>query len=77
MKLAFRPLDASTWKDFEELFGERGACGGCWCMSWKLPRAEFEKNKGVRNKNAMKQSAKKNKQLGITAYADEIGRAHV
>ena len=29
------PLDITRWKDFETLFGERGACGGCWCMSWR------------------------------------------
>jgi len=23
------PLDISRWKDFETLFGARGACGGC------------------------------------------------
>ena len=42
------------WSDFETLFGERGACGGCWCMLWRLTRKEFEKQKGARNRRAMK-----------------------
>ena len=41
--LTFYPLTPERWKDFEELFGPRGACGGCWCMWWRLKRSEFEK----------------------------------
>jgi hypothetical protein len=28
-KIKFMPLKKETWKDFEDLFGERGACSGC------------------------------------------------
>ena len=35
-------LDSTRWDDFEELFGEKGACGGCWCMSWRLKKSVFE-----------------------------------
>ena len=55
-KLTFSPLDKERWKDFEILFGARGACGGCWCMSWRLARSDFEKQKGDGNKRAMKPS---------------------
>lgn len=37
--LEFHPLTQDRWADFEELFGERGACGGCWCMYWNLHSA--------------------------------------
>ena len=70
MRLTFHPLTQKTWEDFETLFGERGACGGCWCMSWRQSRADYEKNKGERNKKTMKQLVKKNEQLGIIAYLD-------
>jgi hypothetical protein len=40
--LKFRPATASRWTDLEILFGERGACGGCWCMFWRLPRKQWE-----------------------------------
>jgi hypothetical protein len=43
--LRFSPLVAANWSDLEELFGARGACGGCWCMTWRLRHAEFQKNK--------------------------------
>ena len=64
-------LDSSTWNDFEELFGEKGACGGCWCMSWRLKKSEFEAQKGSGNKNAMQSLVKKNEVIGILAYVDD------
>jgi GNAT superfamily N-acetyltransferase len=67
-KLIIKPLSSYTWKDFETLFGERGACGGCWCMSWRLSRADFEKKKGESNKRAMKKLIGNNEQIGVIAF---------
>ncbi|HCV44373.1 MAG TPA: N-acetyltransferase, partial [Bacteroidetes bacterium] len=53
-ELAFRPVTKSRWRAFEQLFGTRGACGGCWCMTWRVKRTVFEKGKGPGNKRAMK-----------------------
>jgi hypothetical protein len=64
-------LDNSIWNDFEELFGEKGACGGCWCMSWRLKKSEFEVQKGSGNKNAMKNLVEKNEVIGVLAYVDD------
>ncbi len=64
------PLEKSRWKDFEELFGERGACGGCWCMSWRLRPKDFNKQKGAGNKKAMKKIVDKNETPGIVGYID-------
>jgi len=63
-------VDNTRWDDFEKLFGEKGACGGCWCMSWRLKKSEFEKQKGSGNKNAMKNLVEKNEIVGILAYLD-------
>ena len=54
IQLSFEPLTIEKWGDFVSLFGERGACGGCWCMLWRLSRKEFESQKGDTNKLAMK-----------------------
>ena len=70
MKIEFYPLTPDRWRDFEELFGERGACGGCWCMMWRLTRSNFEKQKGTKNKQAMKRIVKSGEVPGILAYAD-------
>lgn len=64
----FRPLTASLWPDLEKLFGPRGACGGCWCMYWRLPRARFEAQKGAGNKRAFKRVVTGQAAPGILAY---------
>jgi GNAT superfamily N-acetyltransferase len=71
MNLHAYSLDSSRWNDFEELFGEKGACGGCWCMSWRLKKSEFEGQKGSGNKNAMKSLVEKNEVIGVLAYVDD------
>ncbi len=53
-KLEFHPVTPKRWRDLEKLFGERGACGGCWCMCWRLKRSQFEKQKGAGNKKALR-----------------------
>ncbi len=40
-ELTFEPLSRATWGMFTELFGERGACGNCWCMYFRLRPQEF------------------------------------
>jgi GNAT superfamily N-acetyltransferase len=71
MKLTFKPLTEKTWNDFEDLFGARGACGGCWCMAWRLKSSDFEKQKGAGNKKKMKSLVKKNEQIGIIGYIEK------
>jgi GNAT superfamily N-acetyltransferase len=70
-KLTFYPLTKDRWKDFELLFGEKGACGGCWCMSWRLKKAQFDEQKGVANKKAMKKIIYGNETPGVLAYYEE------
>ena len=53
-KFKIRPLGLKHWKEFEKLFGARGACGGCWCMWWRLTRAQYLKQRGEGNKIAMR-----------------------
>lgn len=72
MKLTYKPLTANNWKDFEYLFGERGACGGCWCMAWRLKAAQFEKQKGAKNKKSMKTLVDEKEQVGIIGYDKNV-----
>jgi GNAT superfamily N-acetyltransferase len=67
--LTFRPLDAARWSDLERLFGERGACGGCWCMWWRLPRAEFTRQKGAGNRQTFRRLVESGEPTGVLAYA--------
>jgi GNAT superfamily N-acetyltransferase len=66
--LEFYPLTGKRWPDFEALFGEKGACGGCWCMWWRLKRSDFDKQKGQKNKETMRQIVKSGEVPGILAY---------
>jgi GNAT superfamily N-acetyltransferase len=67
--LEFYPLTPERWADLEKLFGKRGACGGCWCMWWRLKRSEFELQKGEGNRRAMKRVVDSGEIPGILAYA--------
>jgi GNAT superfamily N-acetyltransferase len=66
--LEFHPLTSNRWKDFERLFGERGACGGCWCMFWRIKRSDFDRQKGEGNRKAMKAIVNSGEVPGILAY---------
>lgn len=69
MNLSFHPLTEDRWKDFEKLFGEKGACAGCWCMYWLMSKKEYdEKRSDGRTKKEMRNIVKKNIQPGIIAY---------
>ena len=66
--LAFHPLTVDRWSDFESLFGPRGACGGCWCMLWRLSRQQFESQKGDHNRRAMQDLVHSGEVPGLIAY---------
>lgn len=66
--LAFHPLTTSRWSDFEQLFGERGAYGGCWCMWWCSTRSEFETRGNAGNRAAMQSKVESGIIPGILAY---------
>ena len=69
--LQFLPVTKDRWPDFETLFGERGACGGCWCMLWRLTRKAFESQKGAGNRKAMKAIIKSGEIPGILAFMQD------
>jgi GNAT superfamily N-acetyltransferase len=48
------PLTPDRFADLERLFGPRGASSGCWCMFWRVPRAEFRAQRGEGNRAAFR-----------------------
>jgi len=64
----FFPVTKNNWKDFEQLFGEKGACAGCWCMYWRVKSSVWEKQKGDKNKRSMKKIIFSGTIPGIIAY---------
>jgi len=69
--LKFHPLTSDRWGDLEKLFGKHGACGGCWCMWWRLPRSEFMRQRGEGNKKALKGVVDSGRTPGILAYLQD------
>jgi GNAT superfamily N-acetyltransferase len=63
------PATPDRWPDLETLFGPRGATGGCWCMYWRLPRAEFSAQKGKGTKAALQLLVESREIVGLLAYA--------
>jgi len=61
------PVTPARWPDLEALFGEKGACAGCWCMWMRLPSAEFRRGKGAGNRRALRALVAK-RPPGLIAY---------
>ena len=38
--MEIRDLTPERWDDLVTLFGSNGACGGCWCMWWRIEKGE-------------------------------------
>jgi len=68
VKLTFHPATQSRWRDLATLFGERGACAGCWCMYWRLQRSVWEKQKGAANKRALMRIVRQGPPPGVLGY---------
>ena len=68
-KLEYHPVTPERWADLERLFGEHGADSGCWCMWWRLTRAQFAKQAGEKNRLALKSIVDSGEVPGLLAYA--------
>ena len=70
MTFTSHPLTPDRWPDLVQLFGERGACAGCWCMYWRLPRAKYEAGQGASNRRAFGRVVRAGRAPGVLAYVD-------
>ena len=71
-QIKLEPLTKTNWKAFEELMGEKGGCGHCWCMLFRLPYKEFQSNNPDGNKKLMKGIVSSSKPTGLIAtYENE------
>ncbi|MCZ6836699.1 MAG: GNAT family N-acetyltransferase [Planctomycetota bacterium] len=73
-KITIRPLTPNRWDDLVTLFGSRGACGGCWCMTPRLKRKDFETGKGAKNRRRFRDIVKRSEEPGVLAY---LGRTPI
>ncbi len=68
LRLSYRPVTKDRWDDLVELFGRQGACGGCWCMWWRLPAKDWNRGKGAGNRRALRKLVASGGVPGIIAY---------
>ncbi len=70
--LRIQELTPDLWPAFEKLFGSNGACGGCWCMYWRLEKGEsWDLLKGPAAKRQMKRLIADGKAHGALAFIDD------
>jgi len=68
-QLTFEPLTRTNWNKFVQLFGEKGACGNCWCMYYRLLKTDFEEGKSDNgNKEAMQNLVFGHQPTGILGF---------
>ena len=71
LELKVRPLTTKNWHHLEILFGPKGACAGCWCMYWRLRRSVWDKQKGEKNRRALRKIVEAGDPAGVLAYDGE------
>jgi GNAT superfamily N-acetyltransferase len=71
MTQEIHPLTAERWPDLEELFGRRGAYGGCWCMWNRISNRQFEATTGD-EKREMLRSIVDDRVPGLLAYEEGV-----
>ena len=68
--IEIHPLTLDRWPDLEALFNQERAPNECWCMWWRIPRAEWQRQKGEGNRLALKRIVESGEVPGLLAYAD-------
>ena len=69
MKIHIKEMSPRLWEDLEQLFGEKGACGGCWCMWWRIePGEKWQDLKGAQAKRRLRTMIDNGEVRGLIAY---------
>ncbi len=71
MTLIIRPLTPDLWPQLEALFGRGGACGGCWCMYWRIGSAYTQRPR-EQNRKAFAAIVKKGPPPGLLAFDGDL-----
>jgi GNAT superfamily N-acetyltransferase len=69
-RIEYREIGPDDWPAIAQLFGKRGACGGCWCMHWRREKGgkAWEAVKGEPNRRAFQKLVTVGAAHGIIAF---------
>lgn len=70
-KLTIRPVTPALWPDLAQLFGEHGACNGCWCMYWRIGSGYYKRPR-EKNQADFRKIVKKGPPPGLLAFDGDI-----
>lgn len=71
MNVEVRDLTPALWPAYVKLFGKNGACGGCWCMFWRVEKGEkWSAVSGAKAKRRMHALVSRGEAHGVLAFAD-------
>jgi hypothetical protein len=69
-----RPVTSSDWFHIERLFGDNGACGGCWCMWWRVEKGGklWESCKGDTNRESLRNLLARGDLYAVMAFEGDV-----
>jgi hypothetical protein len=70
-ELTIRPLTPDLWPALEDLFGENGACNGCWCMYWRIGSA-YRRRPRAQNRAAFQETVMRGPPPGLLAFDGDL-----
>lgn len=71
MELTVKPVTPGLWHALADLFGEKGACHGCWCMYWRIGN-EYTRRAGEQNKAALLELVRTGPPPGLLAFDGDL-----
>lgn len=72
--LIVRAIAPDDWDVIVRLFGSRGACGGCWCMHWRVSKGgrDWEAaTKAGKNRERFRRLVRAGRVHGVAAFEGE------
>lgn len=71
--ITVRPLKTDDWPTIVQLFGDKGACGGCWCMWPRVPRGGklWQESQGKPNRDNFRKLIRAGRVHGVLAFAGD------
>ena len=71
VELTIQSATPACWPALEDLFGDKGACGGCWCMYWRIGNA-YRRRPQEANRRALYNVVTQGPPPGLLAFDGQV-----